>query len=134
MLFIFDNNCPPALAKGLNLIEEGNDRSPIKVKVSHVRDFLNENATDEEIIKCAGENKGIIITYDKDFKHIKHYYALYRDFKVGVVFYKSGKHMNYWEMVKTFINRWEEMKSNVKDSNLPFAFEVNSKGVNKLSF
>jgi len=134
MVLIFDNQCPPNLAKGLNLLEDGNRKSPIKATVKHIRDITDEDATDEEIIKHVGKHKGIIITLDKDFKYHKHYYQLYKEYNVGVVFYRSTKGFNYWEIVKYFINSWDIMKSKIKDEIKPFAFEMTKKGITKLSF
>lgn len=134
MVLIFDNQCPPNLAKGLNLLEDGNRKNPIKATVKHIRDIINADATDEEIIKYVGKHKGIIITLDKDFKYHKHYYQLYKEHNVGVVFYRSTKGLNYWEIVKLFINSWDTMKSKIKDERKPFAFEMTKKGISKLSF
>ena len=69
MLYIFDNQCPPGLAQGLALLENGNRNSDIKVKVKHISELISSNSTDEKIIECAGSSKGIIITLDKDFKY-----------------------------------------------------------------
>lgn len=79
MFFLFDENVPYKFVKGLSLIEEANHKSKITASIVHPRDILNEGASDEEQIKYAGKNEGIIVSFDKDFKHMKSYYPLYRE-------------------------------------------------------
>jgi len=86
MFFLFDENVPYKFVQGLALIEESNHKSRIKVKLSHPRLLGNEGYSDEEQIKMAGKHDGIIISFDKDFKHIKSYYPLYNQYNVGIVF------------------------------------------------
>lgn len=92
-----------------------------------------EGATDEEIIEAAGKNEGIIITMDKDFRHMKHYFQLYKAHKTGVIIFRSSK-LSYWDIVKSFINRWEELKESAINETIPFAFQINTKGIQKLDF
>jgi predicted nuclease of predicted toxin-antitoxin system len=133
--YIFDENYSFRFAEGLKLIEEGNLRSKIKIAITHVKFLGLLGATDEKIIEEAGKHSGIIITLDKDFKHMKHYYSLYKKHKTGVVIFRSSKGVIfYWDMVKSFINKWEELKEEIAKETFPFAFQINSKGIQKLSF
>jgi predicted nuclease of predicted toxin-antitoxin system len=133
--YIFDENFSYRLADGLRLIEEGNFRSKVKISITHVKYLGLIGATDEKIIEEAGKKNGVIITLDKDFKHMKHYYHLYKKHKAGVIIFRSSKQViYYWDMVKSFINRWEELKMEVDRESLPFAFQLNSKGIQKLEF
>jgi len=135
MTYIFDENYSYRLAEGLRLIEEGNLRSKIKIEITHVKLLHLEGATDEQLIEAAGNCNGIIITMDKDFKHIKHYYSLYKKHKTGAIIFRSSKGIiHYWDIVKSFINRWEELKKEISNATLPFAYQINSKGIQKLSF
>lgn len=135
MYFLFDENVPYKFVQGLALIEESNHKSPIKVKLSHPRLLGNEGASDEEQIKIAGKNDGIIISFDKDFKHIKSYYPLYKDFNVGIVFLKLSKdESNYWGIVKLVISRWEELKILLIDHEKPFAYQVSKHGIQRFEF
>lgn len=133
--YIFDENYSFRLAEGLKLIEEGNLRSKVKIVITHIKFLGLLGATDERIIEEAGKHNGIIITLDKDFKHMKHYYSLYTKHKTGVVIFRSSKGViHYWDIVKSFINRWEELKEAVSKEPFPFAFQINSKGIQKLEF
>ena len=135
MFFLFDENVPYKFVEGLALIEESNHKSPIKAIISHPRALKNQGASDEEQIQAAGKHNGIIVTFDKDFKHIKSYYPLYKEHKVGVVFLKLTKEdSNYWGIVKLVINKWEEMKLLLKDHEKPFAYQVSKQGIQRFEF
>jgi predicted nuclease of predicted toxin-antitoxin system len=135
MFFLFDENVPYKFVQGLALIEESNHKSPIKVKLSHPRMLDNEGASDEDQIKIAGKHDGIIISFDKDFKHIKSYYPLYKEHDVGVIFLKLSKEeSNYWGIVKLVISRWEELKRLLIDHEKPFAYQVGRNGIQRFEF
>lgn len=135
MFFLFDENVPYKFVEGLALIEESNHKSPIKATISHPRVLKNQGASDEDQIKTAGKHNGIIVTFDKDFKHIKSYYPLYKEHKVGVIFLKLTKEdSNYWGIVKLVINKWEELKLLLKDHEKPFAYQVSKKGIQRFEF
>lgn len=135
MFFLFDENVPYKFVKGLALIEEANHKSKYHAIIFHPRDNSTEGATDEEQIRFAGKKNGIIVSFDKDFKHMKSYYPLYKQFNVGaVIFNISKKDFNYWGIVKTIILRWEELKIKIQESERPFIFEITSRGIEKRSF
>jgi Domain of unknown function (DUF5615) len=135
MFFLFDENVPYKFVQGLALIEESNHRSPIKVKLSHPRLLNNEGSSDQDQIKIAGKHDGIIVSFDKDFKHIKSYYPLYKEHNVGIVFLKLSKdESNYWGIVKLVISRWEELKRLLIDHEKPFAYQVSKSGIQRFEF
>jgi predicted nuclease of predicted toxin-antitoxin system len=135
MKYIFDENFSHRLAQGLSLIEQGNLKSKIHTEITHVKFLGLEGATDEEIIEAAGKNEGVIITMDKDFRHMKHYFQLYKTHKTGVIIFRSTKgKLSYWDIVKSFINKWEELKESIINESVPFAFQINTKGIQKLEF
>jgi len=135
MFFLFDENVPYKFVLGLALIEESNHKSPIKVKLSHPRLLENEGASDEDQIKIAGKHDGIIVSFDKDFKHIKSYYPLYKEHNVGIVFLKLSKNeSNYWGIVKLVISKWEEIKRILIDHEKPFAYQVSKNGIQRFEF
>ncbi len=138
MLFIFDENYSHYLADGLNLLEGGNDRSPIRAGATHIL-TLTKGVTgipDEEVIEIVGKHKGILFTKDKDFKQIKHYYQLYKQHNIGVVFFESSrKPLLYWDYIKIFIEKWEDLKILIDKETAPFAIKIPKQGgAQKLSF
>lgn len=135
MFFLFDENVPYKFVEGLALIEESNHKSAIRAKISHPRFLGTEGESDEEQIKAAGKHDGILVSFDKDFKHIKSYYPLYKKHKVGVIFLKLSKdESNYWGIVKLVINKWEELKRLLKDHQKPFAYQVSKNGIQRFEF
>lgn len=135
MFILFDENVPYKLVQGLALIEESSFKSSIKVQISHPKFMNSVGASDEEQIAIAGKHDGIIISFDKDFKHIKSYYPLYKKHKVGIVFLKLSKdESNYGGIVKLIITRWEELKIKLKDHEKPFAYQVSKSGIQRFEF
>lgn len=137
MLFIFDENYPPGFVEAFRILEKANKRSNAPVDVIFSNDFMGcGGSTDIEIIEKASLKEAVIITHDSDFKRIKHYKPLLIQHKVGFIYFKSpkGKH-HFWDIVKAFINKWEEIKIKIAESEHPFAFEINKTGhLNKLPF
>lgn len=139
MLFIFDENYPPAFVEGFKILETANKKSPFSVQVVFSVDFMGGvrfdkngrrvSIPDEEIIVKADQKNAVIITHDSDFKRIKHYKALLVKHKVGYIYFKvpSGKY-TYWEIVKAFIIKWEEIKEQISKASHPFAFEIDKNG------
>lgn len=68
MLFILDNNCSPRLALGLNILEEGNDRSPYQSEIKHIQDFMPGDTDDFDVYALAAKNNAVVVTYDRDLK------------------------------------------------------------------
>jgi PIN domain-containing protein len=135
MLFIFDAHCSQRFADGLNLLEEGNTRSPLQAEVKHMKAFLPGNASDEELIEMVGKKNAILITYDRGFKTIKHRYKLYKEHNAAVIFYHSYKDViHYWDIVVSFIKKWEELKKEINKYEKPFAVEISNTGFKQLTF
>ena len=130
MLFIFDANFPHDFVKGFSILEKANRRSPISVDVVFVDEFMEkQGSSDEEIIEKASAQNAVIITFDSDFKRIKHYKPLLIKHRVGFVYFKTPKgNLVYWDIVKSFVNKWEEIKTEISNSTHPFAFEINKQG------
>ena len=137
MLFIFDENYSHRIADGLNLLEQGNRKSPIQVTATHILTLTNGKTgePDEVVIKIAGIKKGIIFTKDKDFKHIKSVAPLYKAHKVGVVFLKQYKKgLSYWDNLKILIDQWENLKETLSKDTPPFVYQLSDDGVQRFQF
>ena len=117
------------MAEGIDHLESGNSRSRLNASVKHIKVFLPGNATDEEIIEVAGKQDGIIITYDLGFKKLKARKRLYKQFGIGViVFHTLRDVVHYWDVVRSFVNRWEELKEEIHVKKKPFLMEISLKG------
>jgi predicted nuclease of predicted toxin-antitoxin system len=137
MLFIFDENFPPEFVRGFSIIEKANKRSAFSVEIIFSTDLIGkQGSSDEELIARAAKKNAVIVTQDTDFKRIKHYKSLLVQHNVGYVYFKvPGAKNHYWDIVKAFVIKWEELKEAIAKSSHPFAFEINKHGaVNKLPF
>jgi hypothetical protein len=136
MLFIFDENYPHEFVKGFSIIETANRHNPIKAEIVFVGDFMGKlGARDEEIIEKASKQKAVIVTHDSDFRRIKHYKSLLMEHEVGYIYFKQPKVYKYWDIVKAFVNKWDEIKESIKNETIPFAYEINKTGqLSKLTF
>jgi len=138
MLFVFDENFPVEFVHGFSVLEKANRRSKISVEVVFSPEFngCKIGSIDTDIIKAASNKYAVIVTHDSDFKRIKHYKTLLIEHKVGYIYFKVPKGVyEYWDIVKAFINKWEELKEQISNSEIPFAFEVSKQGqITKLNF
>lgn len=137
MLFIFDENYPKGFVEGFAIIEKSDNKNPLKSQVVFSCDFMGgvQGSSDEDIIIKASQQNAVIVTQDGDFKKIKHYKPLLIQHKVGFIYFRQTSRNSYWDMVKTFINKWEDIKKEISQSTHPFAFEINKQGqLHKLTF
>ena len=123
MLIIFDENIPYSIAEGLNIIVKD-------FEISHPTKLFNRKGVkDDELIKYAGENSAVIVTYDNDFKNIKLKGGLYVHHKIGVFFIKfDKKEKKYWHIVKQIVNNFEFIKDIISTERKPFVYELSNKG------
>jgi hypothetical protein len=136
MLFIFDANYPHDFVKGFSIMEKANHRSTISVNIVFVDDFMGySGAKDIDIIAKATLQNAVIVTHDSDFKRIKSYKPLLIQHQVGYIFFRQPSKYVYWDIVKAFVNKWDDIKLEVSQSTHPFAFEISKKGqLSKLQF
>lgn len=146
MVYVFDENYSPLLADALSLLEKGNiGKGKHVAEVYHILKLAQElgispiNAyrsySDEEVIEIAGKKKGIIFTQDSDFKRIKHLYGLYKQHKVGVVYFNTVlENKGYWNMVTYMVSRWNDLKSILVSETPPFCYHVNRQGIHPFPF
>lgn len=118
------------MSLGINILEEGNDRSPYQSEVKHIADFIPRNSDDDLVYALAGQKNAVIVTYDRDFKEISQKANLYKQNKVGVVYFRSYKKvLRYWDIVLSFINHWEDLKRMIAETEKPFIIEVTLQGL-----
>ncbi|MBN1273425.1 MAG: DUF5615 family PIN-like protein [Candidatus Aminicenantes bacterium] len=120
MKFFFDNNLSNKIAQAMDLLDQ-------EVEVKHLTDIFNQNTQDSEWLKYIGENKMILLTKDrKILKNVAEKQAI-RRYKVGA-FILTAKNLPIWEIIRSIVNKWEEMKQLASTSKKPFAYQVPRKG------
>lgn len=133
MKFFIDENMPSQLAEGLAILEKPNNEG---VEIFSIQKEFGRGTKDDDWIPDVGQNNGIVITQDYNIQRTRQQYELLKKYKVGIFYLRPpGKvGYKYWQMVKTIINHWEEIKDLAKSTKLPFAFRIMPKGkIGKIS-
>jgi hypothetical protein len=124
----FDENLSPYLARGLHLLHQPL-QSKTPVEILSLQDVFGKGIKDEEWIPKLGEEKAVIITQDMRIFKVRSQRDLFHAYGVGVFFFhppsKSG--YSYWDLVKSVINRWEEIKKIALKETPPFAYRYSSR-------
>jgi hypothetical protein len=121
-----DENLSEHVAGALNLLNKG--YFPYLL-VHSTKVKFGKGAADEEIIPVIGKTGGTLITKDINFHRTAMQYQLCRQYKLGVFFLKLPKGQDrHWEIVKLLINNWEEMAKLTNEKNMPFGFEILTRG------
>lgn len=130
MIVYIDENMPPQLARGLNILQQPlnlKEKEPIEVK--SIKDEFGQGTQDEDWIPKAGKEKAIVITQDYRIQTDKNQFALYQEHGLGIFFFKppSKNGFTYWEMVEQVIRRWDVVKKLSLKEKRPFAFRCSSR-------
>jgi hypothetical protein len=130
MIVYIDENMPPQLARGLNILQQPlNLKEKVTIEVKSIKDEFGQGAQDEDWIPKAGKENAIIITQDYRIQRDKNQNALYQEHGLGIFFFKppSNSGFNYWEMVEQVIKRWETVKKLASKEERPFAYRCSSR-------
>jgi predicted nuclease of predicted toxin-antitoxin system len=127
--FLFDEQLPPRVARGLRQLGE---------PVSHVQDVaeLGKGSPDDEILEYAGKRDYFLVTLDRQIRRKPHLRARYMASGCGVYFLRavSKKSTSYWEMVRLIVNRWPEIVADCGKRKCPFMVLVSAReGLKKVS-
>lgn len=124
MNFFFDENITPQIARALAILQEPLQHE--QIKVFNIRDEFGRGATDEEWIPEVGKQEGVVITQDLNIHRTRQQRELYRQFKIGVVFFKPPKKTGYgyWTMIEKIIEAWPDIKKIAKRKKKPFAYVI----------
>lgn len=128
MKAFFDENFPPALAKGLDCFQQGSKSEGFEV--CHVVTTFNRGIADEEWIPKVAQMHGVAITQDLRIQRTQHLNQLCQDNKLGVFFFKPPKKSpyKYWDMIKWVMHNWADIKELAGKTTKPFAYVIPPKG------
>ena len=118
MKFIFDEGLGEDLAKALSALNEN---------VEHVRDHLAQGADDVEVLTFVGSNGYLLVGRDKKMQYKKAEIEAIRRHKVGA-FILVGKKLSKWQIVKSIIGSWENIKEVAEKENRPFIYRLYKSG------
>ncbi len=120
MNFFFDNNLSPRLARAMNCLEQESE-------VAHLTENFPRDAIDEDWMKYIGENKIILITQDKKILRRVAELKAFKKYKIGA-FILTGQNRDIWKTIEQIVKKWQEIKTLVARTRLPFAFRVPFRG------
>ncbi len=123
MIIYIDENLPPQLADGLNSLQEPlNRRNSTNYQVKSIKTVFGQGVQDENWIPIAGSEKAVAITRDFRIQTTRHQKELCRRFGLSVFFFAdSSKGSQYWQIVKTLIDKWESILHEIEKNQGPFA-------------
>jgi hypothetical protein len=124
-----DENFAQQLAEGINVFQQHlNLSEKYKYEVRSIKQVFGEGAKDEDWIPIVGKEMAILITQDLRIHTTRHQYELYKEYGLGVFFFKPPSDgYSFWEMVEQVIKRWSEIKKKGKKSR-PFAYRYTNRG------
>jgi len=89
MKFYVDENITPNIAQALAILQ--NPRSNEGIEVFTIKDKFGKGTPDEEWIPKVAAEDGIVITQDLNIHRVRQQRELYRQYGLGVVFFKPPK-------------------------------------------
>ncbi len=131
MHFLFDENMPLRLAKGLEILDAENEfgKQP-NLMISHMTEHTHPGASDMDIVRLAKRLDAIVVSGDDDYKNITSTCELVKKLKVGFVLFKLPKKTGctYDEIVLAFIKAWPQVKQKLKSEKPPYMFIIDRAG------
>lgn len=83
----------------------------------------------------AGNENAIAITKDFKIQTTRHQKALCEDYGLGIFFFSmSAGGLTYWQIVKTIVDKWEDILKKIEVSKAPYAyrFSIRTSKIEKL--
>src|SRR3970040_1228823 len=101
MKIYIDENFPPQLARGLDVLQAPLNTDSLKFEIRSIRDQW-KGAGDEEWIPKAGMEGAVVMTQDYHIQTTRHQRDLYQRYGLGIFFFKppSKTGYGYWDMVR----------------------------------
>ena len=132
MHFLFDENMPIRLAKGLEILDAENDYGKIPVnKFTDITEYYKKaGANDPDIVRLAKKNNAIIVSEDDDYKNITATCELVKKLRVGYVLFKLPKKVgrSYDDIVSAFVSAWPALKKEVSGKAPPYMYIIERSG------
>lgn len=129
MTIYIDENLPPQLAKGFNILQyPENIRLGVKdpISVDSIKDKFGAGTKDEDWIPEVGKEGGCIITQDFNIKRIRSQSELCKEYDLGMFYLRpsSKTGFSYWEMVELLVKHWSAITKVAVNESRPFMYEI----------
>ncbi len=121
MTIYFDENFPPALARGLAIIQEGSPEPGVGVRTL----VDSHRGVPDRIYIPQLAPESVLVTQDRGINRIRAEREVYRAHHIVLVVVKPPKKtgLNYWQMVHLILKHWREIKAVGRDVR-PAAYVV----------
>lgn len=117
-----DENLSEYVAQALNFLNKGYFRD---IQVYSTKEKFGKGIADEIIIPSIGKEQGILITRDINIHKTRFQFELCKQHRIGIFFLTLPKNQNkHWEMVKTLIDKWEDIIGKTGSDKRPFAYRI----------
>jgi hypothetical protein len=130
MKIYFDENLPPKIARGLNILKYRDD-----IEVLNIVDEFGRGSADEEWIPRVGMEGGVVVTQDRNIHRIRQQRELYKECNLGIFLIKppSKTGYKYWELVRFIIDRWDMITEMTGRTKRPFGFILKARSFNPIN-
>jgi len=128
MIIFTDENMPPHLAKGFDLLQGAESlKTGVPIKVIHWPTYSHYGEKDNEWMPKISALDACIITQDYKIAKRKHEIELFRKSGLGIFFLKGKSkklQLTIWEMVEVLAKAWPEITKIAITEKKPFGYEV----------
>jgi len=120
MIYYFDENFPPQIARALNILDIENDIFTVKDKFEGLKDL--------ELIPELAKQNAVLITFDKKMRRNKAEKTALENNKM-IVFFFATQIKDPWDFVKLNIKVWQKITSKAeKTKDKPMFYKITGQG------
>lgn len=130
MIIYIDENMPPKLAEGLNILQHPlNQKNGTEVEILSIKTIFGTGIKDEEWIPLAGQQGACIITQDFNIQRTRHQKTLCEEHRLGMFFFRppSKTGLSYWQMVELCVEKWPQILHIAHREEKPFSYRCSSR-------
>lgn len=132
MIIYLDENMPPHLAKGFQIIQfpEGL-KTNLNIEVKFLPDAFGPGSKDVDWIPKIGKEGSCVITQDINISKRQDELDLFQKHKVGIFFLKGPskkKGLSIWEMTQALAKNWHEICHIAATEKRSFGYVFGLKG------
>lgn len=126
MIIYLDENMPPHLAKGFQIIQfpEGL-KTGLNIEVKFLPETFDYGSKDVDWIPKVGKEGSCVITQDINISRRKDELDLYKKHNVGIFFLKGPskkKGLSIWGMTQALAKNWDEICKIATTEKRPFGY------------
>lgn len=126
MIIYFDENMPPHLAAGFQIIQFPQGfKTNLDIEVKFLPDTFGRGCKDTEWIPKVGKEGSCVITQDISISKRKDELDLFKKHNIGIFFLKGPSKKNglsIWEMTQALAKNWDEICKTMSSQKKPFGY------------